>query len=132
MAAPAGFNTDNETMTNFSKSIGLEFADTNNNEIPITNSRKPIKFLIPRDTTEIDLQNDVYLVNRTKIRYSPGKQFLPNGINITATNASINIELFPTQLNLGYIFLLSWNATPVLNTTHSYIDYWRIFCPKGI
>jgi len=129
--APSGFNGRNESRTGYSYSLDLSFLDQNGNTIVIENIPQPIEMAIPRDST---LPDNVYLyVNTSTFVINSTLQILPNSLTITATNASLHIQLKPSNSSIAYLFLLKFGSTPQLGInsgTDSY-DYWTILCPNS-
>ena len=129
--ANSGHNGKNESFIGFSYSIGLSFLDQDGIEIDITNTLKPIELHIPRDS---NLLNNVYLyvnVSPASLNVSAGSQFLPNALFIYAVNASLHIQIKPNNSNIGYLALVKFGSTPILNATAAIYDYWKFLCPNS-
>jgi len=56
--------------------------------------------------------------------------FLMNRFTIKSNNASIHIEIKPVYLNTSYLLFLKYGEMPILNSTYSYFDSFKIFCPS--
>jgi len=128
--AVSGHNGNNETLIGVSNSIGLTLFDENSNEIPITKTSEPIDILIQRDSNLP--QYSYYYVNATKFEFSSGQFYLTNTFKITATNASIHIELKPLNQNIGYVLATKLASTPLINATNADYTWFKIFCPNEI
>jgi hypothetical protein len=123
--AISGHNGNNETFIGVSNSIGLTFYDLNSNEIPIVKSS--IDIVIQRDSNlpEIYFQ----YVNATQIQLTHESFYLPNAFNLTSKNASIHIELEPTDKNFGYFLVLNLGSVPIINSTYSNYEAFQVNCP---
>jgi len=124
--AMSGHNGNNETLIGYSNSLGLTFYDSNNNEIPITKSK--IDIIIQRDSNLIKIDFDY--VNATQI--SSDSFYLPNAFNITTTNSSIHIELQPLDQSVGYVLVMKLGSTPIINSTYSNYDSFKVICPSNL
>lgn len=71
------------------------------------------------------------LFNISQVVIHNKTQFVPNGLNMTAQNTSLTIELYPLNVNTGYLILLKWGDTPYLNSSYNNIDTWQMLCPQG-
>ena len=128
--AVSGHNGNNETLIGMSYSLGLTFYDQNNDEIPVVKTQKPIDIVVQRDKNlEID---PFQYVNATGIGISPGSYFLPNGFSIVTNNASIHIELKPLSINIGYLIVLKYGYTPIVNLTFTDYSTFKLFCPSNL
>jgi hypothetical protein len=58
-------------------------------------------------------------------------QIMPILISTNATNASLHFQIKPSDPNVGYLFLLKFGQTPILNQTYSSFDYWKVLCPNS-
>ena len=126
--AVSGHNGNNVHI-GMSSSISLSFYDSNNAEIKIANTKSLIDIIIPRDK---NLPTYSYeYVNATGIGLASGAYFLPLAFNVTTTNASIHIELKPSNSKTGYLIILKLGYTPIVNFTHSDYDYFKILCPNS-
>lgn len=133
LSAPSsGHNGNNETKIGLSTSMGLSFFDEDGNQVSIKNSRKPIDIWIPRERSLPDYP--FQLVNTSNLTVSG--QLLPNSFQIESNNASIHLEIRPeADLNeantIGYLVLIRFGLTPVLNFTQKSYDHWQILCPQN-
>jgi len=123
--AISGHNGNNETLIGVSNSIGLSFYDLNSNEIPIINGLVDIHIQRDSNLPEISFE----YVNATQIQNSTESFYLQNAFNITSSNASIHIELQPLDKSLGYVIVMKLGSTPIINSTYSNYDAFRVFCP---
>ena len=128
--AVSGHNGDNESFIGFSSSIGLSFYDENINEIEISNAPNPIEIVISRDPSVS--QNKYQYVNVSQIKLTSGSYFLLNGFKIKSTNASIHIELKPLNLSIGYLLVMKKGYSPIVNSTYSDYDSFKLMCPSKI
>jgi hypothetical protein len=128
-----GSNGDNETFIGNSKQISLSFYDENKQEIPIKNSKKNLEFLIHRDLSwsSSNTSQDYVFVNASQINLAEKNHFLPNAITLSGSNVSVHIQIKPIDPNTGYVVLMKFGQTPILNSTLQSFDYWKIFCPSG-
>ena len=126
--AVSGHNGKNETHIGMSSSIGLTFYDENANEIEITQSLSPIDISIQRDQNAPNTSFEY--VNATQLGFLSGSYFLQNSFTIKSNNASVHIELKPSNLSLGYLVVLKLGYMPFLNSTHSDYTSFEIFCPS--
>lgn len=132
-APSSGHNGMNETKIGLSTSLGLSFFDENGQEISISKSKKPIDIWIPRDR---DLPDYPFqFVNTSNLTVSSDGQILPNSFDIDSNNASIHMEI-RTEVDsdnvklIGYLVLIKFGLTPVLNSSHKNYDYWQMLCPQ--
>lgn len=126
---PSGFNAHNESFTGNSFGVDVSYYDQNGDEIPITDPTEPIGMSIPHYT---GMTKVPYLfVNTTNMTIESSQQILPNGVNLTATNASLSLQLFPANLSVGYLVLFNKGSTPILNATTSNYTSWYILCPNS-
>jgi len=125
--AVSGHNGNNESFIGMSASIGLSFYDQYMNEIEISNTQNPIDIVIKRDPNlpEFSFQ----YVKATQIQLS--SFLLSNAFNITATNASIHIELMPSNLTIGYLLVIKFGYMPIINSTYADFSSFKIFCPSN-
>ena len=125
--APAGHNGNNETNIGFSSLISLSFRDSSKSEIEIKESKFPFDFRVPRDK---NLPPIVYQrVNATNVSISAGAHILPNSFHIKSNNASIHINIKPLDLSIGYLVLLKFGYTPILNSTYADYNHFKVLCP---
>jgi len=129
--AVSGHNGDNESFIGYSSSIGLSFYDEIINEIDISNAPNSIDIVISRDPSVS--QTKYQYVNVSQIKLTSGSYFLLNGFKIKSTNASIHIELKPLNLSIGYLLVMKKSYSPIINSTYSDYDSFRLMCPsKGL
>ena len=126
--AVSGHNGRNETFIGMSSSIGLEFYDSEANEIQITQSLFPIDILLQRDQSSLNYSFD--FINATNIGFLNGAFLLQNSFTIKSNNASIHIELKPVNLTLGYLLVLKFGYMPIVNSTGSDYSSFTFFCPS--
>ena len=128
--AVSGHNGYNETFIGNSSAIELSFYDENSNEIQIDQSHSPIDIKIKRDSS---LLYSFQYVNSTEINDALNvlnSNFLLNTFTIKSNNASIHIEIKPLIKIKSYLFLLKFGYMPIVNSTYSDFDSFRIFCPS--
>jgi hypothetical protein len=124
----SGHNGNNETSIGLSSSIDLSFYDANGKEISIQNSKTPIEIRLPRDNaSNISYQ----YVNTSKLSLSSGSQLLPNSFTIKSNNASIHLQIKPLDLSIGYLVLLKFGYTPILNSNKADYDFFKVLCPNS-
>jgi len=124
----SGHNGNNETFIGMSSSVGLTFYDENANEIKITKSKSPIKFILQRDQNSL---NYIFqYINATSIGFLPGAYFLQNSFTINMINASIFIELKPLNLSIAYLIVLKLGFMPIVNSTSADYTSFKIICPS--
>ena len=126
--AVSGHNGNNETLIGMSHSLGLTFYDQNNNEIPVIKTQKPIDIVIQRDKN-LEVYPYQY-VNATGLAILEGSHFLNNGISIATNNASLHIELKPLNISIGYLIILKYGYTPIINSTFADYSMAKLFCPS--
>jgi hypothetical protein len=129
--AVSGHNGRNETFVGNSSFIGLAFYDENSNEIQITQSNFPIDVKIKRDSSLTD--SSFQYVNTSKMNSvleEINSVFLLNTFNIKSINASIHIEIKPLNPSKSYLMFLKLGYMPILNSTYSDYDSFKIFCPS--
>lgn len=127
--AQSGHNGKNESHIGYSYGLDLSFLDENGNEIVIQNIAKPIEMWIPRAN---NIPYDNYLhVNTSNFTILESQQILPNSLNIASTNASLHIQLKPSNINVAYLFLIKFGSSPKLNSTYSSYDFWNALCPNS-
>ena len=127
--AVCGHNGNNETLIGNSNSVGLALFDENNYELDISGMKSsPISIYIPRDQNlpEYSFQS----VNATQIQLEHGSFYLPCSFRLKALNSSIHIELKPIDSSLGYVVVLKFDQTPIVNSTYAYYDAFKILCPS--
>jgi len=128
--AVSGHNGNNETFIGFSSYVDLSFYDENLNDIPIVQSKSPIHISIERDP---NLPKYSYqYANVTSIDMPINTFFLPNGLNLTAKYASLHIELKPFNVSIGYLVLVKFGYTPIVNATYADYDTFETLCPNKI
>jgi len=126
--AVSGHNGNNETLIGVSNSIGMTLYDENSNEIPVSKTSEPIEIFIQRDSNLP--QYSYYYVNATKFEFASGQFYLTNTFKITATNASIHIELKPLNHSIVYVLAIKLASTPLINSTNADYTWFQIFCPN--
>ena len=125
--APSGHNGNNETKVGLSNSLSLSFHDESKNEIKIDQAKSPIDIRIPRDR---NTPNFTYqYVNATGISLTTKSHILPNSFQIKTNNASIHINIKPLDLSIGYLVLLKFGYTPILNSTYADYNHFKVLCP---
>jgi len=131
--AVSGHNGRNETFVGNSSSIELAFYDENSNEIQITQSNFPIDLKIKRDSSLTDSSSSFQYVNTSKMNSvleETNSIYLLNTFNIKSKNASIHIEIKPFIPSKSYLMFLKLGYMPILNSTYSDYDSFKIFCPS--
>ena len=128
--AVSGHNSNNETLVGMSNSLALSFYDKNNREIQISQISPPLDILIQRDPNLSEFSYEY--VNATQIQISAQSYLLPNAFNLTATNASVHIELKPFSGSIGYLIVMKLGYTPVVNSTYADYTSFKIFCPSKL
>lgn len=127
--APAVHNGLNETFVGSSSSLALNFYDENKDEIRVDRPSKPIEMWIERD------KNSNYTfyqkVNATVLQIQPRIGLIPNGFYSKQLNTSLHIRIKPVDPNIGYLVLLKYNDTPILNSTHKIYNKFKLFCPHS-
>lgn len=127
--AQSGFNGRNETRVGYSYGLDLSFLDENGQAVIIENIPEPIEMTIPRDNI---LPNNAYTyVNTSNMTIYSFQQILPNSFTITAKNASLHIQIKPSNPDVAYLFLIKFGSTPQLNEIINSYDYWTILCPNS-
>jgi hypothetical protein len=128
-----GSNGDNETFIGNSKQISLSFYDENKTEIPIKSQKNKFEFVIHRDLSwsSSNTSKDYIFINASQMDLTEKNHFLPNAITLPGSNVSFHIQLKPIDLRTGYVVLMKFGQTPILNSTFQSFDYWKIFCPSG-
>ncbi len=132
--ALTGKNGDNETNIGRSKQLGLSFyADSDKKEIKVRNQyQQPFDFWIKRDLTGVNsFQTTFQVVNVSSGNMTLKGSFLNNGILLNGTNNSLSVQIKPFDLTLGYLIILKFGDTPVLNKSSNYFDLFKIFCPSN-
>lgn len=130
--AICGHNGNNETFIGNASSVSLSFYDENTNEIPVTLSDSFIDVFIQSDSNSDDdlAYQQVVAIDMNDLTFNPF--FLQNAFKIKSKNASIHIELMPSKPNnTSYLFVLKLGSLPVLNSTYSSFDSFKIFCPSN-
>ena len=127
--ASNGHNGDNETFTGASSTVDLGFHDSNGMPLSISHSLSPITMWIERDLNKIN--NSFQYINAKNLNISARLQFLPNYFNITSNNASVHIQVKPTNMNVGYLVLVKLGYTPILNVSYSDFDFMKTLCPQS-
>lgn len=129
--AASGHNGRNESFIGFSYGMSLSFLDQNGNEIPVKNTLEPIQMFIPRDPNLLD--NEYMLVNvssnSTLVRNN--SQILPNAFVVYPTNASLHIQIKPENLSVGYLALVKFGSSPILDSLTKMYDFWQLLCPNS-
>ena len=127
--APAGHNGNNETNIGFSSLISLSFRDSSKSEVEIRESKFAFDLRVPRDK---NLPPIVYQrVNATNVSISAGSHILPNSFHVKSNNASIHINIKPPDLSIGYLVLLKFGYTPILNSTYADYNHFKVLCPNS-
>jgi hypothetical protein len=127
--AVSGHNGNNETHIGLSTASSLSLHDENNNEIPVSQSKVPIGIVLRRDPNLPGYQ--FQYVNATSFGLRNGHFYLPNGFNITTTNASLHILLKPFNLTIGYLMVIKLGYTPIVNATYADYTSFKIMCPSN-
>jgi hypothetical protein len=129
--AVSGHNGNNETFIGNSSSIGLSFYDELNNEIQIKDSTNPIEIFIQRDSNVV--HENFQFVNVSEINKNTLDPYLlQNTFTIKSNNASIHVELIPTNTKSSYLFILKLGYLPIINSTYSDFTSFKIFCQSKI
>lgn len=124
-SAPSGFNSDNETKIGFSNSISLKFFNSEKMEIQIKRSIKPIHLYIPRDPS-LSI-SEFYHVNTSE--FENNTQYLASKFDLSTVNASLHIQLMPSDKITAYFMAIKLGRVPVITKNFSDFDKWQIFCP---
>jgi hypothetical protein len=132
--ALTGKNGDNETNIGRSKQLSLSFyADSDKKEIKVSDqNERPFEFWIKRDLTAVnDFQSTFQVVNVSSGNMTLKGSFLNNAIVLNGTNNSLNIQIKSINPALGYLVIVKFGDTPVLNKSSQYFDLYEIFCPPN-
>lgn len=140
--ALTGYNGDNETNIQISRSLDYSIYDENYNELVVKNVSKPIDLWISRDTSvKINPFQFVNALNSSIINASSyvelgGSQlingYIVNGFNMSGQNQSIHIQIKPSNLTKSYLTLLKFGNNPLLQKNNFYFDSMEIFCPNDL
>lgn len=126
--AISGHNGKNESKVGSSKSLEIDFFDDNGKKISIDNIPVPIQLWIPRQSGLYQrFKYDIGNVKNMSLKSS--QQVMPILVDMNASNSSLHVQLKPNNTNIGYLFLVKFGSTPLLNSTYSSYDHWKIFCP---
>jgi hypothetical protein len=131
--AISGHNGQNESFIGNSSSYEISFYDENANEIQISQSNLPIDIKIKRDPSLLDSTFSFQYVNSTEINNALealNSIFLPSTFRIKSKNASIHIEIKPLIQVKSYLIALKFGYMPIINSTYSDYDSFRIYCPS--
>ena len=125
-------NGNNETKIGLSHSMAMTFSDNNGDEIEIAESSKLIEIWIPRDLNLPAVSPHYVNISKKENHNNDSESKLfPIGLNVTALNSSIHVEISPLNSSIGYLVLLKFNMTPRINSTFKDYDHWNMFCPSG-
>jgi hypothetical protein len=140
--ALTGYNGDNETSIQMSRSLDYSIYDENLNEIPVYNLSKPIDLWISRDTSvTLNQFQQINAVNASMINASSNSDlggsklidgFIVNGFNMSGSNQSIHIQIKPANQTASYLTLLKFGNNPLLQKNNYYFDWLEIFCPNDL
>ena len=105
--ALTGYNGDNETCIQISRSLDYSIYDESFNEIPVFSASKPIDLWISRDTSvALHPFQQINAINASQVNASSssdlgGSQlingFIVNGFNMSGSNQSIHIQIKPAN-----------------------------------
>ena len=130
--AVTGLNGDTDSAIGKSQQISFSIFDENNDEIAVKDLSNKIDMWVPRDSKA---SNDSFnLVNATST--SENDTQIINGIyssyfKLTGLNNSINVQIQPTNLTVGYIFFLKYGSYAAFNKNFKSFDLFKCFCPSG-
>ena len=141
--AVTGFNGDNQTNIQISKSIDFSLYDENQNQIQVEINSDPIELWIPRDTSDVPSFKLVDVLNAStnittnsnisSMELDGGQllnKFVVNGFHLNGSNVSIHIQIKPLDKTLTYLSLLKFGYNPTL--TNDNFDILKIFCPNDL
>jgi hypothetical protein len=126
-----------QSNTNLSTSLSLTILDQNGNEIPLsTTIDQQIELIIPRDPNLA--VPSMSLQNVTSMNFIVHHQlFNLHFVQISQTKWNHNrtlafiIEMYPLDINLGYLLIYRFDNTPQLNSSINQTDGWSLFCPSS-
>jgi hypothetical protein len=93
-----------------------------------------VEMIIPRDPSfrlpPMSLQNVTSMTNDS---LSHRRLFNLHAIDFTQKSSSpfaLHLEVHPLSMNLSYLMIYRFDASPILNSSLSQIDGWSVFCPS--
>jgi hypothetical protein len=122
-----------------SRSISINFLNTNGTTLTVNNLSLPIKIIIPRDTSLIlpsmTFENISQQTLPTSNNKNNNRQFSLYYVNITSPTESLTIsatfEFKSDNSSLGFMIIFRFDAIPILNSSMNQTDGYKVFCPTG-
>ena len=97
-------NGNNETKIGLSHAMAITFSDNNGDEIEIAESSKLIEIWIPRDLNLPAVSPHYVNISKKENHNNDSESKLfPIGLNVTALNSSIHVEISPLNSSIGYL-----------------------------
>ena len=130
--AVTGLNGDTDAAIGKSQQISFSIFDEDNNAIPVKGLTNKIDMWIPRDTeATIDPFSLINAKNSSDNQTQIINGFYSSFFNLTGLNNSINIQIQPTNLSIGYLLFIKYGSFAAFNTTYRNYDLFKCFCPNG-
>ena len=130
--AVTGLNGDTDAAIGKSQQISFSIFDEGNNAISVKGLANKIDMWIPRDSdATLDSFN---LINATTTNNNETQiinGFYSSFFNLTGLNNSINIQIKPINLTMGYLLFVKYGSFAAFNTTSRNYDLFKCFCPNG-
>jgi hypothetical protein len=134
----ASFGEETSALTtNLSRSVSLTVLDGDGNDVTLSSDDDRFHVVIPHDP-KVSLPSMVVqnVTSDEQTNASHQLQFNYHFYSLQShskANASIHIELQPTQSNhaTGYLLIYRFDLAPRLNSSMQEIDGWTLFCPSS-
>ena len=130
--AVTGLNGDTDAAIGKSQQISFSIFDESNNAIPVKGLTNKIDMWIPRDSkATLDSFNLINATNTNNNETLIISGFYSSFFNLTGLNNSINIQIQPTNISIGYLLFIKYGSFAAFNKTYKSYDLFKCFCPSG-
>jgi hypothetical protein len=133
--ATAGSNGASSNLGS-SQTVSLSFFQSNNQALTVQGLTIPLSIWIPKASNSQIPSYQTITANYTATLQCVGNDvFLQNAFTINSSS-SIHIQFKPAKTSTndssktGYLFLLKYGSSPLLNSSYASYDLWQLFCPN--
>ena len=130
--AVTGLNGDTDAAIGKSQQISFSIFDESNNAIPVKGLTNKINMWIPRDSkATLDSFNLINATNNNNNETQIINGFYSSYFNLNGMNNSINIQIKPTNLTIGYLLFAKYGSVATFDKNSKSYDLFKCFCPSG-
>jgi hypothetical protein len=130
--AVTGLNGDTDAAIGKSQQISFSIFDEDNNAIPVKGLTNKIDMWIPRDSkATLDPFSLINATNSDDNVTQIINGFYLSYFDLNGMNNSINIQIKPINLTLGYLLFAKYGSVAAFSKNSKSFDLFKCFCPTG-